>query len=570
MPEEGSVFLEKLVAAIRERNASATETADINFRIGRLLQERYNGQGGHKIPGIAIALAKKNVPVPAGFLLDAYRVAATLSDELFAEIKRRKRSLSWYEIVREYSRPPLGNTKEAHAYWENYLKRIEDSYVQADFIAEHFEDLPEGIKPQAEGLLTSLGYNIVKGNTAGSAVKKILHTGDIHFDDNGLLVDVCKSADYLVEKARTERPDMIVVSGDLLNTRLSHDSEALKHAVDFVINLGNIAPVFLLIGTYSHDGASIEIFKNLNTAHEVYVSESIEIVGIKNGRFRVITEYVKGLDTVIYALPPVSKANILANLSDDIQNADAKVQDLLRDVFQMWGKISDQARQDGVMTIVSAHGTLTGSVTSTGQKMVGRDIEFGYGDLQMAKADVGCLSHIHKSQQYGNVFYSGSIARLNVGETEDKGFWVHEMTESGLKSTFNVIPCRDIIRKDFNGLPEITELPEVTRDAVVRITYRVGEEEVHAVNEQEIRERLLSAGASEVMIERSIIPKQEVRAAGISRLSGLADKFRKSCEAAGVEVTLSLERKIEALQKPFDMVCAELGIEPPKRKAKLF
>ena len=564
MSEDGAIFLEKLAELINKKHATTVETVDINFQIGKLLHERYNGQGAHKIPGIAIALTKKNAPVSADFLMDAYRVANALDENMLAELKRRRRTLSWFEVVKEYSRPPLGDTKEACAYWENMLKRIEDSQLQADFIAEYYENLPESVKVQAEGLLTSLGYNLNR-----ERVRKILHTGDIHFDDNDLLSDVCKSAAHLIKKARAEHPDLIVVSGDLLNTRLSHDSPALKHAVDFMMDLGSIAPVFILIGTFSHDGASIEIFKNLNTAHEVYVSEDIEMAGFKNGRFAPITEYVKGLDAIIYALPPVSKANILANL-DDKQNANAKVQDLLRDIFQMWGLVSAHAKADGVMTIISAHGTLMGSVTSTGQRMVGKDIEFGYSDIQMAGANVGCLSHIHKSQQYGNMFYSGSITKLNAGEVEDKGFWIHDMTETGLKSTFEVIPTRDIIRKDFEGLPGIDELPEVTKDALVRITYRVGEDDVHVVNEQEIKDKILALGASEVRVERSIIPKQEVRAAGISGLSSLADKFRKSCETTGVEVTSSLEQKIEMIQRPFDMVCAELGIEPPKRKVKLF
>lgn len=559
--KEGSVFIEELAELIKERQQKNASIVDVNFQIGKLLHERYNGQGSHKIPGIAIALTKKNAPVSADFLMDAYRVANALDENMFTELKRRRRVLSWFEVVKEYSRPPLGDTKEACAYWENYLKRIEDSQLQADFVAEHYENLPDSVKVQAEGLLTSLGYNLNR-----LRVRKILHTGDIHFDDNDLLSDVCKSAAHLIKKARAKHPDLIVVSGDLLNTRLSHDSPALKYAVEFVIELSSIAPVFLLIGTFSHDGSSIEIFKNLNTVHEVYVSEDIEIVGLKNGRFMPITEYVGGLDAIIYALPPVSKANILANIQGDRQEANTKVQDLLRDVFQMWGVISEKAKADCIMTIISAHGTLTGSVTSTGQRMVGKDIEFSYSDIQLAGADVGCLNHVHKAQQYGNMFYSGSIAKLNVGETEDKGFWIHEKTENGLKSSFEIIPTRDIIKKDFEELPSIDTLPEITPDALVRITYRVNEEDVHVVDEQAIKDKLLALGASEVKIERSIIPKQEVRAAGISGLTSLTEKFKKSCETAGVEITEAITQKVETLQKPFDMVCTELGIESPKRK----
>ncbi len=391
-------------------------------------------------------------------------------------------------------------------------------------------------------------------------VAKILHTGDAHFDDFDRLSDIVESAKNIIKHAQNELPDLIVISGDIANQRLLHDSAALSYAVDFVRQMAAVAPVFLLKGTTTHDGLSVMLMGALQTKNRVYVSEKIEMVGFKSGVFTPIDQYVSGLDAIIYALPPVSKAKLVAN-GNGIQEGNANAEDLLQDVFITWGEVSRFARQDGVPTMISGHGTVRGAVTSTGQQMVGREIEYGTADLALADADLVLLAHIHKAQSWGNIFYCGSIAKLNVGESEDKGFWFHEFTENGFESRFVILPTRDIISVEFEGVPDIDALPLVTPGAIVRVRYKISEEAVHTVNEDAIRQFLYSQGASEVRIEKTVVITQATRAQGISQESSLEDKLIKWGELTGTDIPASLIQKLWMLHQPLDITCQELGLK---------
>ena len=365
-------------------------------------------------------------------------------------------------------------------------------------------------------------------------------------------------------------PDLIISAGDIVDCRQSHDSPALVSCISFVRDLAEIAPVFILKGTTTHDGVSVKFLESLNTRHKVYVSETIEQVGFADGNFFPVDSYQEGLEAIIYSLPPASKANILAKAGTNLQDASKAVIDLLKGIFTIWGGMSDLAHENGVPAIVVGHGTVIGAVSSTGQKMTGKDIEFGRGDIASARADVVCLAHIHKAQSWeeDGIFYCGSITRLNVGEREEKGFWIHELTEEGRKSRFVVIPTKDIIAASFEGLPDFEGLPEISKDSLVRVCYKVSEEDVHKVDENALRERLLSMGAAEVRIEKTVVPKQMARAAGISQLTTLEEKVKKWGETTETVITEGILQKARLLLQPPDCVFRELELEMPARRFK--
>lgn len=545
---------------LRQKNTAEKELILKNFRIGRIVSQACQDFGEDIIPEIMSTLASGGTTIFDDFLDKSRSVFESYKTEprLLEVGKELGPHFNWSFLASRCFKPK-GSSRATDLYVDGELSRAERAIGAVENLL--VSDLPDKYKELAVSLVP-----YVNGHRPGK-VSKVAHLADLHYDDFDMLPDIVQSAGFIIERLRKTPPDLTVIAGDTVNCRLSHDSPALQEAISFVKQLADISPVFILKGTTNHDGVSVKLFEGLKATYEVYVSETIETVGLKYGHFWPLERFEAGLDCIIYALPPVSKANILANLDDDT-DAGQKVATLVKDIFQGWGVTSDQARRQGIMTVLTSHGTLTGSVTSTGQKMVGRDIEFGYSDVQLAKADVVCLGHIHKAQDFGNVFYSGSIAKLNVGEQEDKGFRMHQKVPEGLKSQFVVVPTRDIIDIQFDGLPDMDRLPVITKDAIVRIRYKVSDEEIHSIDEEAIREQLRFMGASDIRVEKSIIPKQTVRAEGISQLVTFADKFRKSCEAGGVEVTESLIQKVELLQKPFDVVCLELGIDMPKKKRR--
>ena len=390
---------------------------------------------------------------------------------------------------------------------------------------------------------------------------KIIHTADIHFSNKkDIYKDVLKCSDYLLDVAEEEKPDLIIIAGDIFDERVALDSPASLTAANFILKAGQIAPVLVLKGTPTHDvGDSLHIFRKLNTSYPVYVSENIEQICLKGASFIPLEAGMNdGCSAVLLCLPSIQKGNLLAlkGKGQDIQDGDYEIADLLRDIFQGFGLINKKARQRGIPTILIGHGTVSGAVLSTGQRMIGRDIEFGISDLRLAAADLYCLGHIHKAQRWNEIFYSGSITRLNYGEEEDKGFFIHELLEGKAMSRFIRTPARVMktIRCD-DSLPSVENLTDNINDASIKgaslkITYQVSEEDIHRVNDEELKRTAIEKyGAEEVKIEKTIIPKVRVRAEGISRIQALDEKLRRWGETIGQNVPQGVFSKLESLER---------------------
>ncbi len=385
---------------------------------------------------------------------------------------------------------------------------------------------------------------------------KILHCGDIHFR-NDLVDEISKCADFMVDTAKKENVNLSIIAGDLFNERHTYDSEAFMYAVSFIKKLSEVSPVYVLKGTNSHDGTSIKFLETLNTGHPVYVAEEIGytmfLTDFKTVDYeKLITGLKKGVyaSAIILSIPPVSKANLLAHGDNGMEESRLDTIEALRNVLQMFGMIVEEARYADIPVILVGHLTVTGSTLSTGQQMVGRDIELGAGDLRMAFADLVCLGHIHKVQSWGEIFYSGSLTRLNFGEEEAKGFWIHELSGNNLTSSrFIETPARKMITVDLDNESTETELANIPEGACVRIKYQTTEDKVHTFDELSLKENLLNAGASEIKIEKTVIPVERVRAEGVSKLNSVEEKLRKWAETTGIEITGSVIEKMHLLEQ---------------------
>ncbi|MFZ5998549.1 MAG: metallophosphoesterase family protein [Nitrospirota bacterium] len=559
-----SDFLDSLKELLRERSESIMETASTNIQLGRILHERYHGNGEEKLPGLAIALAKEGCPVPPDFLSQVYRVYKAIGGEAgFERLKARRRTLSWSGLVKEFSRPPAGNAREAVSFWSAFMKDIENTQDKVDILIEHFHDLPDEVKPQAEGLIISMGYSTssfpsgIEGlvvrtlSYKGGARKlRVLHVADQHFRDKDL-EEIKKSAAFIVKAAKHMRPHLIISAGDLLDERQYYDTPAFRKAVAFIKALANTAPVLVLQGTSDHDGRTVEVLSHIGARHAVRVMDRIGCVGLHEGTFDGI-EDIDTLDALIYTIPPVSKAELVSRAQHSLEKGNKEPFDLLRSTFTLWNDLSAAARTAGIPVILAGHLMVKGSVMSTGQQATGRTIDLGTEDLQQSGADLVLLGHVHKMQYRDNVFYSGSIARLNYGEEEDKGFWVHEFSPDGLLSRFIIIPTRPRLTFEFNEKPDLSllhRIPEITSGASVRIKYKVRQEELATVDERAIERAFRDKGAVEVLFERSVIPQQRVRAAGISQIRSLEEKLRKYAEINGLSLSEGILSKLTALEE---------------------
>ena len=204
----------------------------------------------------------------------------------------------------------------------------------------------------------------------------------------------------------------------------------------------------------------------------------------------------------------------------------------MHEVMVYLGEVNSRVDGD-VPRVVVGHGMITGATFSSGMTAMGEDFEYSVNDLRQAGADLVAFGHVHRQQSFpGAIFYSGSPGRLNMGETEVKGFLVHEFSGSDLvESRFVETPARRFVltecgwEEGVEGFDRMVESCEADcSGADVRLRFTVPEENRHMVNRDEVTRRLMEAGARRVVIELTIVPAVRQRAAGISRLSTLADK----------------------------------------------
>ena len=530
---------------LRQKNTVEKELILKNFRIGRLVSQACQESGDDVIPKIMTALVADGMTVFEDFLYKSQAVFESYRTEqrLLEVGKELDQHFNWAFLARQCFKP-MGSAKATELYVHSVLSQAERAIGAVENLL--VSDVPDEFKEQAVSLVPYItGHSAVASSTIpDNRTLKVLHTGDLHYREKGL-ADIKKSGDFMVAQAAVENPTLIVIAGDLCDERHYYDSAPFKGAVDFVRRMAEIAPVFLLKGTTNHDGYDIGIFADLSTKHPVCVADQIDCIGFGGGKFGPV-QNLPALDAVIFALPPVNKANLLAYSSRDMEESRLETIDLLLDVFQMWGETAQSIKAAGVPVIGVGHLTVRGCQLSTGQEMVGRDIEVGIGDLALANADAWYIAHIHKQQSWGNIFYCGSTVRLNYGEKEEKGFWIHEHLES-LKSRFIVIPTKELVTVDFDEAPALDLLPEIPVDGKVRIRYKVKEEDIHSVDEAEIERKLMELGASEVKIEKSVIPTVRMRAEGISKATGPRAKLEKWAEATGTVLSEGVYDKLELL-----------------------
>ncbi len=380
---------------------------------------------------------------------------------------------------------------------------------------------------------------------------KVLHTGDVHFSNSSLLGEIKKCAKKIITTAGEEKPDLVVIAGDLFDHGIQLGSPASIEAVKFVQALGDVAPVVIIRGTTTHDTeGAVKLIKEIKVKYPIYSTEIVEQVGLYEEGFAQI-KGDDGLKIVISCFPTVSKARIASVLNpDDMSCLNNEGSRLIVDALEYLGEKNKEFTTKGIPTIFIGHGTVHGAVASTGQTLNGHDLEWTVGDLRLAKCSLYCLGHIHRAQAWGNIFYCGSITRLNYGEEEEKGFYIHNVESSGkVESIFIPTPARKIKTKRVNGLPTEDLLTDVKEGDCVRIVYEVNEEDLPKVNEDILKKVALEKGAAEVKIEKTIVPKMRVRAEGISRVRSAEEKLKRWAELAGVEVTPSLIEKLKNLEE---------------------
>jgi exonuclease SbcD len=358
------------------------------------------------------------------------------------------------------------------------------------------------------------------GQEAGREVEmKILHTSDWHLgayvgpqcdDPYKRMANTMRCLDMLVETARRELPDIILIAGDIFHAAKVWADRALTEirvAADHINKLGEISKVAILYGTPNHDGSS-----QFEALRQMIFNKN---VGFFTEPGMVLAQTKSGLIQVA-GLPGFDKGYFRAQfpgLSAEDENRIFSQQ--LSSIVQGLSAQLDP----NIPSVLMAHYTVAGCELDNGQNVfLQNDILLDPAALDNSGFDIVCLGHIHKAQRVEScskpVYYAGSIDSFTFNDEEhDKGFYIHSIEDYGTAGNdgalcmhsprFIETPAREFLTcnwpqdaiESYNEVGIEAFMYEPVKDKVVRILYTCSSETEKALDKKKLERDLYAAGA---------------------------------------------------------------------------
>lgn len=357
---------------------------------------------------------------------------------------------------------------------------------------------------------------------------RLLATGDLHIRASGQRSDeCCRILDWIADRADALRPDVVLCPGDVYDTASTPMDRLI--ASTFFLRLADVCPVIIIRG--NHDQVNdLQLLGKLKSKHPITVVETAAVVE------------AGGAAIACVAWP--NRASIAAMLGRPLggEAVDDVARDAMRDVFR---GLRDQLRDFDGPRILAGHFQLSGSVTSTGQPLIGGELSLGLEDLASVEADVVIMSHIHKAQDWDAgmpVVYCGSPFRTAFGETEPKSIVCAEWDGPRFVSWGRLeTPARQMVLLNAQWEPTDAELQfssePIEPGAEVRLRYTVERDhrEQAAARAAELREELLANGASVVQLDPQVIAHSRARdgADAVAKATSLESKLQHYWELRG-------------------------------------
>lgn len=341
---------------------------------------------------------------------------------------------------------------------------------------------------------------------------KILHTADWHIGPRkGPVIDgvnmrgedTYRCIEKMIMSAREQQPDFVLISGDIFDVATvgqarSH-TEVLKIR-EYVRELRHCARhVIVMRGTPNHDSseAFTELKAHFDNDRNVHIITEPQLLTFGEG---INIAIVPGFDRGIYRAshPGLSKEEENQAFTEEIAKIVIGLKEQCNPNFP---------------SVLMAHITVPGCNMEAGQNTFLQNFEpvLTTKTLNTAGYDLVCLGHIHRPQELPNcqhVFYSGGINAFNFNdEGQQRGYYIHEFTEDGLKSTFYTTPYREfqsiyLDDKDIaalNGQGDASAVEAKWRGSIdgkiVRVLYSCTEEHEKGFDMADLERWLYNDGA---------------------------------------------------------------------------
>ena len=407
---------------------------------------------------------------------------------------------------------------------------------------------------------------------------KVLHTADWHFREKDH-DEIYKCVRFIVDRAIEEKPDLICISGDMTDSRLLNlDSRSARSIFSIIQSMLDIAPVAIVIGTPSHDGKAALALRECRGKYPILVSDM-------PGQYYYERNFKQWLSIdepmgksfrpwfIITQIPQPTKQYFINDLS--IEDTEKAIGEAMGIMIAGFGHKA--ASFDNVPHIANGHGQIGGAFISETQQLIGHDIEVSKAQLNTLNADLVCYGHIHKAQDMGDgIFYSGSPTRMNHGETENKGFYLHNIKYDRLMDDgsgfgeFNVLDLTskfiqtpaiylhdakfDLTKEIFtlgflSVLESMCEGISADHDEWgAKITITAWQDDAKNINKSEIEDELISWGASRIAVAIIRKPRETVRAERVLEADTLPEKLEAMAELRGEKLLPGIIEKAKAIE----------------------
>ena len=343
-----------------------------------------------------------------------------------------------------------------------------------------------------------------------------------------------------------------VVLGDVFDGRSS-----VQDRNDFatrVLSMANQAPVVICRG--NHDQPSdLDIFGWLRGGYPIVVVNEPRIV-------TVLSVADVRTHIAIAVLPYPHRGGLVSAGASTEQVLDEGRHALAAICINL-GQQLDELRAQGWPTMLVGHLNVGGSLASTGQPQIGREIELDPASLAAFGDCPKVLGHIHLPQDVGGALYAGSVASCSYGEIEAKRYLVAALDvddTGGVSSSVTSHPLATrpmfhvegtLTREGFEGqvlngpggLPQPAPPTWAGRD--VRVRYRFAASERDILDPEVVRAGFREAHT--LQLDPVAMPDRALRAPAVALATTLAAKLEAWAEANGEGVDASVLDRLALL-----------------------
>lgn len=348
---------------------------------------------------------------------------------------------------------------------------------------------------------------------------KIAFLADSHYDETGRFHECCRLHNWIAADAAARGCKALLHGGDLYERR---STPREREEVASWLRALHIAGIPFVGVRGNHDApGDVGYLRHLTPEPDVYEIPAVNI------------HTVPGV--TIVCLPWPSRAGILAEARSR-EEGEQTIQEAVRSVLR---GIGDAAHKTADPVLFLGHCMVRDSRTSTGQPLVGCDVEVGLEDLSLVGADAYLLGHIHMHQHWEidgrPCIYPGSPRRTAFGESEAKGYVVLDV-EPGepVRWEFVEVPATPMVDVHGEWLElgdewemGLRSVPNPT-GAELRFRYSVTAEHREAAKlaARGLAEGWTLAGAISVKIEEQVEATTRARAPEVATAPTVPDKLR--------------------------------------------